>query len=221
MDAAGAGVAAGRVPAECVLVRHGETTGNSAVRLYGCTDVPLSDHGRRQMACVRDALRHETFDRVVVSPLARSRESASIVAPGLEAVVEPGFTEIDFGLWEGWTFDEARARDPEGYAAWQRDGPRFRFPGGEERAAFHARVRDAAVRVFAAPCRTLAVLHKGVIKIVVAALLDAPLEAISALPVDLGGIHRLRRTNDGWLYTSRNEVAHLGTERTPDGTVRK
>lgn len=205
---------------ECVLVRHGETTGNSAVRLYGATDVPLSEHGRRQMACVREVLQGEAFDRLVVSPLSRSRESGAIVAPDLTPVVEPGFTEIDFGRWEGWTFEEARVRDPEGYAGWKREGVRFRFPCGEERAAFHARVREAALRVFAAPGRTLGVLHKGVIKIALSALLDAPLEEVSGLLVDLGGIHRLRATGDGWMYTARNEIGHLGGARTPDGTFR-
>ena len=32
-----------------VLVRHGETTGESSIRYYGATDVPLSDLGRQQV----------------------------------------------------------------------------------------------------------------------------------------------------------------------------
>ena len=56
---------------ELILVRHGETTGNSAVRLYGRTDIALSDLGRRQMSRVREALDSEAFDTVITSPLRR------------------------------------------------------------------------------------------------------------------------------------------------------
>jgi broad specificity phosphatase PhoE len=36
--------------AELLLVRHGETVGQSSIRLYGATDVALSDEGELQMA---------------------------------------------------------------------------------------------------------------------------------------------------------------------------
>ncbi|MGA2411387.1 MAG: histidine phosphatase family protein, partial [Candidatus Binataceae bacterium] len=35
-----------------VLVRHGETVGNSNIRYYGRTDIGLSDLGRNQMRAV-------------------------------------------------------------------------------------------------------------------------------------------------------------------------
>lgn len=206
-------------PTECVLVRHGETTGNSAIRLYGATDIPLSERGRAQMRKVAEALSKEVFDRLVTSPLSRSRESGAIIAPQMTPIVVPELTEIDFGRWEGWTFEEARTRDPVGHAAWGSEGLGFRFPGGEERAGFHQRIRDVVPRVLGGPGGTLGVLHKGVIKVALAALLDVPIAVVSDLPVDLGGIHRLRLTPDGWMYTARNEIAHLGADRTPDGAT--
>ena len=36
-------------PMRITLVRHGETTGQSSIRFFGQTDVPLSDVGREQM----------------------------------------------------------------------------------------------------------------------------------------------------------------------------
>jgi len=201
--------------AECVLVRHGETTGNSSVRLYGATDIPLSDAGRAQMRCVAALLSGETFDRVISSPLVRSVESARIVSGGTPTV-EPGFTEIDFGRWEGLTFDEVEARHPEDFAAWETEGLAFSFPDGEGRRAFHERVREASRRVLHRPGRTLAVVHKGIIKVSLATLLELPADEIRSWPVDLGGVYRLRLTADGWVVTARNEIAHLGETRTPD-----
>ncbi len=55
-----------------VLVRHGETVGNSSVRFHGSGDVALSDEGRRQMRETAFRLRSEIFDLVMASPLQRS-----------------------------------------------------------------------------------------------------------------------------------------------------
>jgi broad specificity phosphatase PhoE len=206
-----------------VLVRHGETVGNSAFRLYGRTDVELSEVGRRQMRRVADALRGETFDAVVVSPLRRSREAASIIAGGDRpaAIVVHGFTEIDFGRWEGLTADEVAQRDPDGHAAWRSGAATFRFPEGESRGEFHGRVAAAVPEVFgAASGGVLAVLHKGVIKIVMATLLRIPIADAMVMPVHLGSIHRLVRADGRWAVGSRNEIEHLGPDWIPDGSPR-
>ena len=112
--------------AELILVRHGETVGESTIRLNGSTDVGLSDHGRRQMERVRDALteagRAKSFDRLYVSPLSRSISSAAIVhpSPSPAPTIVDAFTEIDFGVWEGMTAAEVRPRDPRQFEAWKR-----------------------------------------------------------------------------------------------------
>ena len=85
---------------------------------------------------------------------------------------------------------------------------------GVSRASFHARVRDAALTHLGAPCEqgpVLAVLHKGVIKAVLAALTGRPPAEFAELPVTLGSLHRLRWRPDGaWELASSNETAHLG-----------
>lgn len=201
-----------------ILVRHGETVGNSVLRLYGRTDVELSEVGRRQMRRVGEALREETFDAVVVSPLRRSQEAASIVAGDRPTpIVVHAFSEIDFGRWEGLTADEVARCDPGGHAAWRGGDASFRFPEGESRSEFHERVAAAVPEVFgSASGDVLAVLHKGVIKVVMAALLEMPLTDALRMPVHLGSIHRLRRAGDRWTVESRNEVLHLGPDWIPD-----
>ena len=203
--------------AELVLVRHGETVGMSSIRYYGATDVALSPIGEEQMARAGAALRGERFDRLIASPLSRSRRGAAIVAaalppppPAIEVI--DGLRERDFGAWEGWTREEIAERDPAGYQAWQAAGPEFRYPGGEAHAEVHARV-DAALAALdlAAGGRALAVLHKGVIKVILGALLGLDPAASSALPVALGGVHRLARPPAGpWRLLAANRVDHLG-----------
>ena len=57
-----------------------------------------------------------------------------------------------------------------------------------------------------------------------AAMLAAPLPAVAqgsasttdpgfeVVPVDLGSIHRVRRTSDGWMVATANGVDHLAGE---------
>lgn len=205
--------------AQIVLIRHGETAGQSSIRLWGATDVPLDPRGELQMTRTGQALRGERFDRVVVSPLSRSHRGAELVLragahPPVELIRVEAFREIDFGDWEGLTHEEAAARDPEHHAAWKRMGRAFQFPGGESRAGFEERVASVALDAFESPIhsgagRLLGVLHKGVIKVVIARLLALDFDEYRDLPVDLASIHRLEGEPGAWRLVNGNEVGHL------------
>lgn len=190
-----------------VLVRHGETLGESSIRLNGVTDVGLCPIGIRQMEQVRDALADEVVGEVLASPLQRSRDGAARVRPGAEVRVVPGFREVDFGRWETWTWDEVAARDPEGLAAMQASRADFTYPAGESRQAFRARV-IAAARVELVG-DVVAVLHKGVIKTILSALTGMSADEAHALPCDLGGISRLSCVGGRWTLEAVNETSHL------------
>jgi broad specificity phosphatase PhoE len=159
-----------------VMLRHGETVGNSSVRFHGAADVPLSDSGRAQMRAAARELRQECFDLVVASPLRRSWEAAALVTGGAPVRIEDGLREIDFGRWEGLTSEEIERRDPVLYREWRARAPGFEYPGGELRVDFQARVMQAFERV--AACGAPGVLlvgHKGVIRTLAEKLLGAPL----------------------------------------------
>jgi broad specificity phosphatase PhoE len=187
---------------ELVLVRHGETVGQSSIRLYGATDVELAPEGERQVAAAGRSLAGLRFDAVVTSPLRRARRSAEVLLeacdhPPVERTIVEGFREIDFGSWEGWTWAEVQARDPEGHARWRSEGENFCFPEGESRRAFLARVQAAVgpaieARYDAGAERVLAVVHKGVIKAIAARLLERPIASFAEWSPALGSVHRMR-----------------------------
>jgi broad specificity phosphatase PhoE len=107
-------------PTRLTLVRHGETHGESSIRYYGRTDVPLSQVGRAQMQRVRAAFICQRFVATYSSTLSRSAEAARIVTGGAQPVTPmAGFNEIDFGEWEGFTAEQIRERQPALYAQWQ------------------------------------------------------------------------------------------------------
>jgi len=188
--------------ARIVMIRHGETIGQSSVRLHGRSDVPLSAEGREQMRQARRALPGSVFDLLVASPLRRAWEGARIVLPGHPVVVERDFREIDFGLWEGCSAQEIAERSPALYRAWRERAPGFEYPGGERRDDFRARVEAGLRRVRAyGVASVLIIAHKGVIRTIAQAM-TGELPADDAL--QLGGSVQLSEHSDGsWAIGRR------------------
>lgn len=189
-----------------VLIRHGETEGNSRVRFHGRSDVPLSQEGREQMRAAARRLPIDHYDRVVASPLRRSWESARIAARGAPVGLESDFREIDFGRWEGLTAEEIRARDPILYRDWRSGAETFELPGGEKRADFRERVLRGLERLRAGDAHTaLVVVHKGVIRVLVEHLTGEPFDA----DIPLGGSVQLSRGNDDRWRVGRHASSPL------------
>lgn len=194
-----------------VLVRHGETTGKSSERLYGSTDIPLSEFGCKQMTLAGKALERESFDRVITSPLIRSIKGANLVLNGHNSsIIIEEFREIDFGSWEGYTLLEVQKEAPELYEEWMKGDIGFTFPEGDKRKSFFDRIAQASIREFNMNNgKTLAVLHKGVIKGVIATLLKKEISDMAHYPIELGSIHRLHKNSKGWEIVASNEIDHL------------
>lgn len=71
------------------FVRHGESVDNAA-NVWSHTDTPLTDLGRAQAAAVGDAIKKSELriDLIVTSPLARTIETAQIIASRLKYPAE-------------------------------------------------------------------------------------------------------------------------------------
>lgn len=184
-----------------VVVRHGETDGESSIRFHGCTDVPLSELGRAQMRETSRSLAREVFELVVATPLSRSWESARILSGGAPVRLESDFREIDFGRWEGLTKQEIEVADPVLYRDWQDRVAGFDFPGGEPRADFTKRVLRGLERLEQSGARSvLVVAHKGSARGIAEKLLgvalpdgEPPLAGVVGLSLGADGVWRAGR----------------------------
>jgi broad specificity phosphatase PhoE len=185
-----------------VLVRHGETEGQSSVRFHGATDVALDAVGQEQIRATARRLGPECFDVVVSSPLRRAWQSAQILAGGVPIALESEFREVDFGRWEGLTAREIEQSDPVLYVDWQAGVESFEYPGGESRADFKGRVERGLDRLLASGAHSaLVVAHKGVVRGISLALAGDPLDRERP---PLGGVIELTRDGDAWLVGRRS-----------------
>ncbi|MEF9903483.1 bifunctional RNase H/acid phosphatase [Streptomyces sp. P9-A2] len=204
-------------PATFVLLRHGETPLTPQKRFSGSggSDPSLSDVGREQAERTAEALaRRGTVQAVVASPLARTRETAGIVAArlGLEVSVEEGLRETDFGAWEGLTFAEVRERHPDDLNAWLSSPDAEPTGGGESFADTATRVaatRDKLTAAYAG--RTvLLVTHVTPIKTLIRLALGAPPEALFRMELSAASLSAVAYYADGNASVRLfNETSHL------------
>jgi broad specificity phosphatase PhoE len=103
---------------ELWLIRHGETEWSLSGKHTSRTDIGLTEHGRARAVELRDYLAGRKFDRVMVSPMQRARETCAIAGYGDVAVVDEGLREWDYGIYEGNTTAEIRAEVP-GWSVWK------------------------------------------------------------------------------------------------------
>lgn len=184
------------------LVRHGQTSWNRERRIQGLTDVPLNDTGVDDARRAADALRGESFDAIVTSPLLRAQQTARVIADALalpDPIIAPTLHERAFGEAEGVLVEEFLAR----YGGWH-----AAVPGAEDFDAVRERAlvgldelaRRARVQTAPRAPRVIVVTHGGVIRALLHHASKGTLPApggrllngsVHRFVADSGGVHLL------------------------------
>jgi broad specificity phosphatase PhoE len=169
-----------------LLLRHGESTANEVNRFAGEIDAPLTELGQAQARVAAEKWFGGDVDRVYVSPLRRTRETADIVMEGVGLTASES-PEILFD-------DRLRERQFGDFTLGNKTALQRRFgllsyeralyhsnghpPGAEPFVAFRERILDFLKReVYPALClgkRVLIVAHKYVIELLSRLVLRLP-----------------------------------------------
>ena len=85
------------------VVRHGETEWNALNKVLGRTDIPLNSKGINQAREMAGSLKDLKIDKILSSPLIRTRQTADIIsaALGMDYIIDERLIEHDFGIFEG------------------------------------------------------------------------------------------------------------------------
>ena len=137
------------------FVRHGETDWNAEGRMQGQQDIAMNARGHDQAAQAGKTIRNligvnpariAADYEFIASPLHRTRQTMEILRHQLGLPIQSytqddRLKEITFGQWEGLTWPEVMARDPQ--KADERQDNKWGFvpPQGESYAMVAERVR--------------------------------------------------------------------------------
>jgi len=204
------------------FLRHGPTLWNEDKRLQGMTDVPLSDVGRALVATW--ALPDDVAGwRWHCSPLSRAMETARLLRGGAEATPEPALREMSFGAWEGYRLDELRRHFGPEMLGNEARGVDLVPPDGESPRQVMVRLRPWLAALAADGRNTVAVSHKGVIRVVLAMATGWDMKDRQPLKLDWQSMHFFRAAADGSVAVDRLNVPLRAAQRdTPaPGTARR
>lgn len=189
-------------PTRVLLVRHGETPHTVEKRFSGPggADPSLTSEGRAQARAAAAYLRGLEPDALLTSPMRRTSETAAVIgeALGLDPVPAEGWRECSFGDWDGHTFAEVQAKWPDQLNAWL-GSTAVAPPGGDSIEQCARRVRAARDSVLSSyPGKTVVVVtHVTPVKLLVRAVLEAPMSAIFRMEMRPGTVTELQWYADG------------------------
>jgi broad specificity phosphatase PhoE len=195
------------------LVRHGQTEWNRELRFRGRADIPLDENGRRQANAIADALMDKGINMIYTSPLRRSMETAQPVA----AVLHLGITtlhdliDIDYGEWEGLSFDEVRQRYTNSYREWEERPDVVKFPNGESldevRSRSFSAFKEIAER--SSGKSILIIPHRVINKVLLCALLGLSNAHFWSIRQDTGCINVIEYSHRRFVLVKMNDTCHL------------
>ncbi|QDZ42984.1 bifunctional RNase H/acid phosphatase [Corynebacterium sp. sy039] len=222
-------------PTRFILLRHGQTAMSAAKQYSGHSDPELTQLGLQQAQAAaqwlvqRSAIARNSvlgsadpvcavgdlgvIDAVISSPLQRAQQTATIVAQelGLNLKTEPGLKEMNFGAWEGLSFNQVRDQYPKLHSQWLIDSTVVP-PAGESLDMVAQRVADTMTQLKQKYAGKTVVLvsHVTPIKSVVRSVLGAPADVFHRLHLDLAAISIVDFYADGPMCMRLfNGVDHL------------
>jgi len=155
------------------LLRHGETL--APKHLNGRTDIGLSQRGVQQMTSALST--DDIFDQIITSPRQRCLLFAQDIAQQRQwpLDIEANLAEIDFGDWDGQAIDALYRQYPKQLEQLWQTPWQFTPPNGEPLNQFSQRVDHAWQHLLEQQKNSLIVCHSGIIRYLIAKVLDMPL----------------------------------------------
>jgi broad specificity phosphatase PhoE len=178
-----------------ILICHASTDAVRRAAFPG--DEPLDDRGRTLAA--EHAGRLPSVDRCWTSPELRTRQTAQALQ--LNASVQPGLRECDYGRWAGSTLAEIAAREPDALNTWLCD-PAAAPHGGETILALIGRVAAWLADEQAHDRRSIAVTHSTIIRAAVVHVMQAPPQSFWRVDIAPLTVTRLSGADGRWNIVS-------------------
>ena len=174
------------------LLRHGECEGGAIFR--GTFDALLSERGLQQM---QDKCHQANtqWDAIFSSPLKRCAEFAQTWSEDSRSTfkIDERLREMSFGEWEGQLIEDVMVQDTDRFKQWQLDPNLHTPPNGEPLTKVQHRALDVvrSVEQNHQNKHVLLICHGGLIRVLLASLLEIPLAKCKVFDVPYACISRI------------------------------
>lgn len=179
-------------PTILTLIRHAEVEIRYQGVFGGRIDMDLSPCGQEQAVALAGYLQHKTFAAVYASPMKRVQQTvAPCLTNGLpKPVTLPKLHEVDFGDWTGLNYLEVQERYGVRASAWLDELAADTIPNAEKATNYRARIEPCVRQILQShPGQRVAVFcHGGVIRQMLALILDLPLPKTAGFEIDYTSI---------------------------------
>lgn len=196
------------------IIRHGETDNNKHHLLQGRgVNASINGKGKEQAECVSNALKDIPVEKVIVSSLKRTIETATPLIERTDAVVE-SYSELDemsFGEWEGAYFEDVRASIEAINQKWKQGDIEAVIPGGESPKQVFERASKKLIDVLkdSDEENIVFMIHGRLIRILLSGLLNLGLENMDLIKHENGAINHLTWDGEYFKTVELNMTEHL------------
>jgi len=191
---------------EILMIRHGETDLNRDLKFTGFSDPELNDTGREQAASLRSKFMSESITDIYSSDLKRCLETAHIISGRADIIISDRIREMNFGIFESMTNEEARYKYGEEFDLWLKDMMNRKIPGGESFRDMSRRVLDFFRQILESRSDKIAFIsHSGCISVILSYYLTKNPDDIWRFFIDNCTINRLCFDKDYAYLKTLNE----------------
>ncbi len=198
-----------------ILIRHGETPHNRDKRYQGHRDTSLTTEGKRQTREIALRLRDKPLDAIYSSDLKRTRYMAEVINSyhSLKINILPELREIDFGDWEGKTYNEIQRKWESLLNGWERKPSKVKIPNGESIQELAKRTRTIIKKIIRAHLnqKVAIITHGGPIRIILMDALGLEADNWWGTITSNGGISIIEYQSKRAKVLLQNDTSHLKT----------
>ncbi|WAM30642.1 histidine phosphatase family protein [Caldicellulosiruptor naganoensis] len=195
------------------LVRHGETDWNKYNKVQGSIDTDLNETGIEQAKKIAERLKDEKIDIIFSSTLKRAYLTAYEIKsfhPEIPLKLTDKLNEINFGEWEGLSFEELEKRYSETYKLWKESPDKTTFPGEGSLYNVMERIKSFFEEILnESYSNVVIVTHGGIIKLAIIYLLELPLDFYKKCWIGNASLSIVDIKEKSRMLSLLNDMSHL------------
>lgn len=196
-----------------ILVRHALTEDNQNFRLSGHIDSSISEEGKIQIDKLTNYLKNMDIDKIFTTTSSRTKDTVNKIADikNIQIIEKDTLKEINFGDFEGVTFNEIKKNNPEEFEKMINDGYNYKYPNGESLVETYIRVAKEIDKIILEnkDKNILICSHGGTIRNIITHLISNSYEFHWNFKIDNASVSILEIENGFTVINTMNNTSFI------------